>query len=189
VQGYHSVLSANSHTADKQLPDQAPWLYSDSQHTYNLLFFYNRHNIGGRSILVVSKQLRHHSYICTYNIVQVPPRKKQQVLESCYSDDGGLAAHSSDDRAPGPAAMPAVSPASGSVRNPVASQYVMPSLKPKKQQLWKPEKQLFAFMVQQSSPSQEAVVVARTRVIMIQPWLGMEKRPFGITSTGGQSIT
>jgi hypothetical protein len=64
----------------------------------------------------------------------MPPRKRQQVLESWYSDDGDLAAHSGDDRAPGPAAK-AVSLASGSVRNPVASPYAIPSLKPKKQQL------------------------------------------------------
>jgi hypothetical protein len=65
------------------------------------------------------------------------PRKREQVLDSWYSDDGGSAAHSGDDRAPGPAAVPAVSLASGltSVRNPVASPYVMPPLKPKKQQL------------------------------------------------------
>jgi hypothetical protein len=67
----------------------------------------------------------------------MPPRKRQQVLESWYSDDGGSAAHSGDDTAPGPAAVPAVSLPSGSVRNPrpVASPYVMPSLKPKKEQL------------------------------------------------------
>jgi hypothetical protein len=63
------------------------------------------------------------------------PRKRQQVLESWYSDDGGLAAHAGDDRAPGSAAVSAVSLASGSVRNPVASPYSIPSLKPKKQQL------------------------------------------------------
>jgi hypothetical protein len=65
----------------------------------------------------------------------MPPRKGQQVLESWYSDDGGSAAYSGDDRAPEPAAVPALSLASGSVQNPVASQYVMPSLKPKNQQL------------------------------------------------------
>jgi hypothetical protein len=63
------------------------------------------------------------------------PRRRQQVLESWYSDDDGLAAHSGDARAPGPAAVPAVSLASSSVRNPVASPYVMPSLLPRKQQL------------------------------------------------------
>jgi hypothetical protein len=68
-----------------------------------------------------------------------------------YSDDGGSATHSGDDRAPGLAAVPAVSLASGGVRNHLASPYVMPSLKPKKQQLRKPEKQHFAYMVQQSS--------------------------------------
>jgi hypothetical protein len=64
-------------------------------------------------------------------------RKRQQVLDSWHSDDGGSAAHSGDDRAPGPAAVPAVSHASGStsVRNPVASPNVMPPSKPKKQQL------------------------------------------------------
>jgi hypothetical protein len=61
--------------------------------------------------------------------------KRQQVLESWYNDDGGLATQSGDDRAPGPAAASAVSLASGIVRNPVASQYVIPSLEPKKQQL------------------------------------------------------
>jgi hypothetical protein len=65
----------------------------------------------------------------------MPPWKRQQVLKSWYSDDGGLTAHSGDDRAAGPAALPAVSLASGSVQNPVASPYVIPSLKPKKQQL------------------------------------------------------
>jgi hypothetical protein len=64
----------------------------------------------------------------------MPPRNRQQVLESWHSDDGALAAHSGNDRAPGPAAMPAVSLASGSVRNPIASPYAIPSLKPKKQQ-------------------------------------------------------
>jgi hypothetical protein len=38
----------------------------------------------------------------------MPPRKTQQVLESWYSDDGGSAAHSGDDGAPGLAAVPAV---------------------------------------------------------------------------------
>jgi hypothetical protein len=42
-------------------------------------------------------------------------------------------------------------------------------------------------MVQHSSPFQEAVVVARTRVN--HPRQGMGKRPFGITNTGDQSIT
>jgi hypothetical protein len=50
----------------------------------------------------------------------MPPRRRQQVLESWYSDDGGSAAYSGDDRAPGPAAVPAVSLASCTVRNPVA---------------------------------------------------------------------
>jgi hypothetical protein len=63
------------------------------------------------------------------------PRRRQQVLESWYSDDGGLAAHSGDVRAPGPAAVPAVSLASSSVRNPVALSYVMQLLRPRKQQL------------------------------------------------------
>jgi hypothetical protein len=49
----------------------------------------------------------------------MPPRRRQQALESWYSDDGGLVAHG-DVRAPGPAAVPAVSLASSSVRNPVA---------------------------------------------------------------------
>jgi hypothetical protein len=67
----------------------------------------------------------------------MPPRKKQQVQESWYSDHGGFAAHSGDDTATGPAAVSAVPLASGStsVRNPVAPPYVIPSLKPKKQQL------------------------------------------------------
>jgi hypothetical protein len=56
-------------------------------------------------------------------------------MESWYSDDGGLAAHSGDVTAPGPAAVPAVSLASSSVRNPVASPYVMPSITPRKKQL------------------------------------------------------
>jgi hypothetical protein len=56
-------------------------------------------------------------------------------MESWCSDDGGLVAHSGDVRAPGPAAVPAVCLASSSVRNPVASPYVMPSLTPRKQQL------------------------------------------------------
>jgi hypothetical protein len=55
------------------------------------------------------------------------PRRRQQVLESWYNDDGDLAAHSGDVRAPWPAAVPAVSLASSSVRNPVESPYVMPS--------------------------------------------------------------
>jgi hypothetical protein len=63
------------------------------------------------------------------------PRRRQQVLEPLYSDDGDLAAHSGVVRAPGPAAVPAVSLASSSVRNPVASPYVMPSLTPRKHQL------------------------------------------------------
>jgi hypothetical protein len=115
VQGSHSVLSANSHTADKQLPEQVLCLCCDSQHTYN------RRNMRGRSILVVSEQLRHLSCICTYNLVRMAPRRGQQVLKSWYSNDGGLAAHSGDVGAPGPAAVPAVSLASCSVRNPVAS--------------------------------------------------------------------
>jgi hypothetical protein len=63
-----------------------------------------------------------------------------------------FAAHSGDDTAaaPGPAAVSAVSLASGSVRNPVAPPYVIPSLKPKKQQLCKPQKQHFAHMVQEA---------------------------------------
>jgi hypothetical protein len=86
-------LSANSHTADKHVPEQVFWLSSDSQLTYS------RHNTGGRSILVVSAQLRHHSCICTYGLVCMQPRKRQQVLDSWYSDDGGSTAHSGDDRA------------------------------------------------------------------------------------------
>jgi hypothetical protein len=130
------------------------------------------------------KQIKDH-----YNLARMTPRRRQQVLESWYSDDGGSAAHSGDDRAPGPAAVPAVSLASGGVRNPVSSPYGMPSLTPKKQQLSKPEKQYVLYMVQQGSPCQdppEVVVVARTRVI--QPRQGMGKRPFGIRSTGDQSI-
>jgi hypothetical protein len=63
------------------------------------------------------------------------PKRQQQVLESWYSDDGGLVANSGDVRAPGPAAVPAVSGASSTVRNPVASPYVIPSFTPRKQQL------------------------------------------------------
>jgi hypothetical protein len=93
--------------------------------------------MGERFILIVNEQLRHHSCICTYNLVRMPPMRRQQVLDSWYSDDGGSAAHSGDDRAPGPVAVPAVSFASGGtdVRNPVASPYVTPSTKPMKQQL------------------------------------------------------
>jgi hypothetical protein len=63
-------------------------------------------------VLVVSKQLRHHSGICTYNIEQMPSRKRKKVLTSLYNADVGLDAHSCDDRAPEPAAVPAVSFAS-----------------------------------------------------------------------------
>jgi hypothetical protein len=63
------------------------------------------------------------------------PRERQQVQVPWYSDDGSLAAHSGADRAPGSAAVSAVPRASSSVRNPVASPYGIPSLKPKKQQL------------------------------------------------------
>jgi hypothetical protein len=61
------------------------------------------------------------------------PRERQQVQVSWYSHDGSLAAHSGDDRAPGSAAVSAVSAvslASSSVQNPVASPYGIPSLKP-----------------------------------------------------------
>jgi hypothetical protein len=155
---------------------------------YTYIYVYIRirvHRIiyGGTALV----QMHEYSCICTYNLVRMPPRKTRKVLKSWYSDDGGSAAHSGDDRAPGLAAVPAVCLASGSVRNPVALPYVMPSLKSKKQEIRKPEKQHFAYMVQQSSPCQEAVVVARTRVM--QPRQGMGKRPFGITSTGDQSIT
>jgi hypothetical protein len=96
--------------------------------------------MGGRSILVVSEQLRHHSRICTCNLVRMTPRKRQQVLDSWYSDDGGSAAHPGDDRAPGPAAVPAVSLASGStsVRNPVASTVCHAAIKAKETALMKP---------------------------------------------------
>jgi hypothetical protein len=82
--------------------------------------------MGGRSILKVSEQLRHHSRICTHNVVRMTPRKRQQVLNPWYSNDGGSPARSGDDKAPGTAAVPARSLASGStgVRNPVASPYV-----------------------------------------------------------------
>jgi hypothetical protein len=73
------------------------------------------------------------------------------------------------------------------VRNPAAAPYFVPSAEPKKQHLLKPDKQHFAYMVQKSSPRQEVVVVARTRVI--QPQQGKGKRPFGIASTGDQLIT
>jgi hypothetical protein len=102
------------------------------------------------------------------------PRKRQQVQVSWYSDDGSLAAHSGDDRAPGSAAVSAVSFASSSVRIPVASPYGVPSLKPQKTLIMKPEKQHFAYMGQQSSPCQNVLVVARTR--LIQPGQGMAER-------------
>jgi hypothetical protein len=70
--------------------------------------------------------------MCTYNLVKMQPRERQQVQVSWCSHDGCLAAHSGDDRAPGSAAVSAVSLASSSVRSPVASPYGIPSLKPNK---------------------------------------------------------
>jgi hypothetical protein len=67
-------------------------------------------------MLEVIEQMRHHSCVCTYYLVRMPPRRRQPALESWYS---GLAAHGVV-RAPGPAAVPALSLASSSVRNPVA---------------------------------------------------------------------
>jgi hypothetical protein len=82
----------------------------------------------------VSAQL-HITHASTYNLVRIPPRERPQVLEAWYSADGGSGAHSGDNRASGPAAVPGVSLVSSSVRHPVASPYAMPSSKPKKQQL------------------------------------------------------
>jgi hypothetical protein len=65
----------------------------------------------------------------------MPPKKRQHVLDAWCSGDGGSAARSGDDRAPEPAAMPAVSLVSAIAGNPVASPCVMPSPDPMKQQL------------------------------------------------------
>jgi hypothetical protein len=78
VQGYHSVLSANSHTADKQLPNRCyDSVLTAKAHMRDITW--GALLIGGHPILVVSEQLQHHSCTCTYNVVRMPPGKRQQV--------------------------------------------------------------------------------------------------------------
>jgi hypothetical protein len=137
--------------------------------------------MGGRSILVVSEQLRHHSCICTYNLVRMPPKKRQQDLVSWYSDDGGFCAFWRRESAGACCCVLCVS-CIRQCAKPCCITVCHTVIEAKETAVMKATETTLCIHGSASSPCQETMVVARTRVI--QPRQGMGEHPFGITSSG-----
>jgi hypothetical protein len=111
--------------------------------------------------------LRQHSGICTYFLVRMPPGKRRQVRDLLQSDDCGSATHSGDDTVPEPAAAPAVytcllcrALCETLLLHRMSCRHKSQGNRSYQSQS---DSTYFAYMFQQNSPFQEAVVVARTK--------------------------